>query len=95
MRNFRPISLINYCFKIFTKVLANRFPRIIIRLISYHCLYQREIILEVMKSFLWFIGVNTKRWYLKLIMRRPLIELIYNLCMRFWKLGYFVPKSSK
>jgi hypothetical protein len=35
MRKFRPISLLNYSFKIFTKVLTNRFARILDRLISY------------------------------------------------------------
>jgi hypothetical protein len=35
MRKFRPISLLNYSFKIFTKVLTNRFSRILDRLISY------------------------------------------------------------
>jgi hypothetical protein len=35
MRKFRPISLLNYSFKIFTKVLTNRFAQILDRLISY------------------------------------------------------------
>jgi hypothetical protein len=35
MRKFRPVSLLNYSFKIFTKVLTNRFARILDRLISY------------------------------------------------------------
>jgi hypothetical protein len=35
MRKFRPISLLNCSFKIFTKVLTNRFSRILDRLISY------------------------------------------------------------
>jgi hypothetical protein len=34
MRKFRPISLLNCSFKIFTKVLTNRFSRILDRLIS-------------------------------------------------------------
>jgi hypothetical protein len=36
MRKFRPISLLNYSFKIFTKVLTNILARIINRLISFH-----------------------------------------------------------
>jgi hypothetical protein len=36
MRKFRPISLLNCSFKIFTKVLTNRLARIINRLISFH-----------------------------------------------------------
>lgn len=36
MNKFRPISLHNYCFKIFTKVLTNRLPLIISRLIFQH-----------------------------------------------------------
>jgi hypothetical protein len=36
MKKFRPISLLNCFFKIFTKVLTNRLARIINRLISYH-----------------------------------------------------------
>jgi hypothetical protein len=36
MKKFRPISLLNCSFKIFTKVLTNRLARIINRLISYH-----------------------------------------------------------
>jgi hypothetical protein len=36
MKKFRPISLLNCSFKIFTKVLINRLARIIDRLISYH-----------------------------------------------------------
>jgi hypothetical protein len=35
MRKFRPTSLLNCSFKIFTKVLTNRFARILDRLISY------------------------------------------------------------
>ena len=35
MKKFRPISLLNCSFKIFTKVLTNRFAKIIDRLISY------------------------------------------------------------
>jgi hypothetical protein len=34
MRKFRPISLLNYVFKIFTKVITNRFSLLIDRLIS-------------------------------------------------------------
>jgi hypothetical protein len=36
MKKFRPISLLNCSFKIFTKVLTNRLAKIIDRLISYH-----------------------------------------------------------
>jgi hypothetical protein len=36
MKKFRPISLLNCSFKIFTKVLRNRLARVIDRLISYH-----------------------------------------------------------
>jgi hypothetical protein len=36
MRKFRPISLLNCSFKIFTKVLTNRLARIINRLIFFH-----------------------------------------------------------
>jgi hypothetical protein len=36
MKKFRPISLLNCSFKIFTKVLTNRLASIINRLISYH-----------------------------------------------------------
>jgi hypothetical protein len=35
MRKFRPISLLNCSFKKFTKVITNRFVRILNRLISY------------------------------------------------------------
>jgi hypothetical protein len=35
MKKFRPISLLNFSFKIFTKVLTNRLARLIDRLISY------------------------------------------------------------
>jgi hypothetical protein len=36
MKKFRPISLLNCSFKIFTKVLTNRLAQIINRLISFH-----------------------------------------------------------
>jgi hypothetical protein len=35
MKKFRPISLLNFSFKIFTKVLTDRLARLIDRLISY------------------------------------------------------------
>jgi hypothetical protein len=36
MKKFRPISLLNCSYKIFTKVLTKRLARILNRLISYH-----------------------------------------------------------
>jgi hypothetical protein len=36
MKKFRPISLLNFSFKIFTKVLTNRLTKIIDSLMSYH-----------------------------------------------------------
>jgi hypothetical protein len=80
IRKFRPITLTNCSFKIFTKALTNKFARIVNRLILskgdlfWKC--SHEIIHVVYKS-------KTQHWYSKLTKRRLLIELIYNSCTRF------------
>jgi hypothetical protein len=82
MNKFRPISLLNCSFKIFTKVLTNRLAKIINRLISFHqsaFIRGRYIMESVVTAQEIIHEVHRKRnraWSLKYTVKKPMIRSI-------------------
>jgi hypothetical protein len=82
MKNFRPICLLNVCYKIISKVLNNRLASCITKVISdsqYGFIKNRYIMdgsSPLTKFFMRLRGKIKAVWSLKLILKKPMTKLI-------------------
>ena len=80
MKKFRPITLLNCSFKIFTKVLTNRLYKILQRLVASNqsaflkgrYILERVLVLHETMNILH--KEKNTRFFLRLILRKPLIR---------------------